>query len=321
MTSPTNDSWTVETPGPSDRGLVVRLLEDVVALDPEVAPAVAARSVRPAQWLQQPRPVWTGIVVDPLAESRTIVGYAAVVADSESGRRLSTLLVAPAFAGHGVEAALSSAAAAAASGLVAPVDEQPTDDQGLAIAAVTYPAARVERPRRRAALLGAGAIALAGVLGVLAVQVGSGPLGGVLPFLAPDRTRSAANAGPSDPTASQTATPVATVPGATIAPDPDAATGPLAPTPTGGPTSPPSQPTSGPTSQPTGNPSQPPAAPGLTSSLLDPVVATVVQTVDGLTGDALAPVTGTVEETTDTVTDVVDVTLETVIGLLPAPRD
>lgn len=314
---PTPGSWHVEPPAPSDRGLVARLLEAVVAADPSVAPEVADRSVRPAQWLQRPRPGWTGVVVEPGAEHRTVIGYAAVAPDDHGALRLSHLLVSPAWADRGVEAALGEAATEALAGPVA-APAPATDDEGLEIGAVTYPAERVERPRRRAALLGAGAIVLVGTLGVLAVQVGTGPLGSVLPFLAPDPVVPAADSGPT-PAPDAPATPLPAldpVPGATLSPAPAAPSTPGAP---GGPGAP--QPP-GPTAPPPGTtpPGPTPDGPGTVSSLLDPVVATVVSTVDGLTGNGLSPVTGTVEETTDGLTDVLDDAVDLVVGLLPAQR-
>ena len=66
--------WQVEPPRPADRGLVGRLLEDVVAEDPSVAPEVAAGTVRAGAWLHRERPAWSGVVLDPAQPTRTVVG-------------------------------------------------------------------------------------------------------------------------------------------------------------------------------------------------------------------------------------------------------
>lgn len=300
------DGWCVETPRPADRGLVARLLEDVVAADPSVAPEVADGSVRPGSWLHRVRPAWAGVVVDAAASPRRVVGYAAVVADPAVGHRLQDVLVAPDRTDRGLEAALLAAAAEATTALAGAPDAEPVP--GLEIAPATYPDARVERPRRRLAVVGAAVIVAVGAVGMLGVQVGVGPLGGVLPFLEPSGLGRDSEPVAADPTAS----PIAPAPTQPVL----AAGQPLQPVPSSAPTDDPStSPTdsSEPTDPPSPTPSQPPAAPGVTSSLLDPVVATLVDTVDGLTGGALAPVTGPVQEAGDDLTDTLD-------ELLPAPR-
>lgn len=310
MTTSPMTEWQVEVPRPADRGLVARLLEQVVAADPSVAPEVADGSQRPGPWLQRVRPAWSGVVVDPTAPARTVVGYAAVVADpaaAPSQHRLHDVLVAPGFAERGVEAVLLSAAPDALASLAgAPVVEP--EEISLEVGPVTYPDQRVDRPRRRLALVGAAAIAVLGTVGVLAVQVGTIPFGGSLPFLSPDEVERADGSADEPASPTQPApSPQSVVPaGQPIAPEPTTAP-PSAPT--GGPSG---QPTTGPapTDQPSPGPSQPPDDPGTTSSLLDPVVTVVVDTVDQLTGGASSPVTGMVEETGDELTDTVD-------GLLP----
>ena len=130
-TSPTaTDDWRVESPRPADRGLVARLLEQVLADDASVAPEVAAGDQRPGAWLQRVRPAWAGVVVDPAAASRTVVGYAAVVADGSAGpsrHRLHDVLVAPGFADRGVEAVLLAGAAEAMTSLAAAPPAEPRE--------------------------------------------------------------------------------------------------------------------------------------------------------------------------------------------------
>lgn len=307
--------WQVEPPRPADRGLVGRLLESVVAADPSVAPEVADGSVRAGAWLHRERPAWAGVVVDPTRSPRTVVGYVDVAAVGGAGAAHATrhLLVDPAYRGRGVDAALTSAAAASAAELagVVPVDDGlPDADE------VTFEPERVTPSRWRTAAAGAALIAGAGALGVVAVQVGAGPLGSFLPFLAPGDPASSPGAdpdpeaGPASPPAPQTVVPA----GAPLAPQPAGNSG--------------TDPSAGPTSPPTNPPSTPPGPPGppppsndsgLVSLLLDPVVAGVIGTADGLTGDALAPVTGTVQDTTDATTDVLDGVVDGLVGLLPAP--
>ena len=307
-TSPTaTDDWRVETPRPADRGLVARLLEQVLAADASVAPEVASGAQRPGAWLQRVRPAWSGVVVDPSAASRTIVGYAAVVTEPGTGRHvLHDVLVAPGFAERGVEPVLLAGAADAITSLAAAPPPEPRE-VSLEIAPATYPEERVERPRRRAAIVGAALIVALGTAGVLAIQVGISPFGASLPFFSPSGVERTSDEPGSSPQPAPSPSPQVVVPaGQPIALQPS--TGPTSgPTggPTGGPTADPS-----PTDEPTSTPSQPPAAPGLTSSLLDPVVTTVVDSVDELTGGAVAPVTGTVKEAGDGLTDTVD-------GLLP----
>lgn len=298
--SPASDGWSVEQPRPADRGLVARLLEDVVAADPSVAPEVADGSVRPGSWLHRVRPAWAGVVVDASVGPRTVVGYASVVAEPASGHRLQDVLVAPVLADRGVEQVLLAAATVAVDELAGAPVADPVP--GLDIAPATYPDARVERPRGRLALAGAAVVVAVGALGMLAVQVGVGPLGGVLPFLEPSGVDRAAEPDPVEAAASPVAAdpqPVV-VAGQPIQPQPV----PVGPS-TGAPTTGPS-PSPGPTEPTDPGPSQPPAAPGVTSSLLDPVVATVVETVDGLTGGALSPVTGPVQDAGDWLTDTLD---------------
>lgn len=311
MTTPVDAprAWQVETPRPADRGLVVRLLEQVVAADAGVAPEVASGAQRPGPWLQRVRPAWSGVVVDPASAARSVVGYAAVVPVA-GGHALQDVLVAP-----GADAGVDRALRAAASGALASLRAAPpvvTGDLALEVGEVTYPAERVPRRRGRAALVGAAVIAALGTAGVLAVQVGVTPFSGALPFLSPDGVNRTDRGTGADPTpAASTTTATTAAPQAVLA-----AGQPLQPLPqpssggpggTPGPTSTPS-PSDGPTSTPTDQPEPPP---GPTSSLLDPVVTTVVDTVDGLTGGALSPVTGTLEATTDGLTDTLDDLLPT----------
>ncbi|WP_298751537.1 hypothetical protein, partial [uncultured Nocardioides sp.] len=102
--------WQVEPPRPADRGLVGRLLEDVVAEEPSIAPEVAAGTVRAGAWLQRERPSWSGVVVDPDQPTRTVVGYADVLAPSEGAATTRHLWVHPSYRDRGVHAALTAAA-------------------------------------------------------------------------------------------------------------------------------------------------------------------------------------------------------------------
>lgn len=212
-------------------------------------------------------------------------------------------------AAEGAVATLDAAAPAAAAPLPDPDEAPPTRF------AVAVPVRR----RPVATLAGAAAIALGGVAAVLAVQVGVGPLGGVLPFLAPDEpvATSGTDPGPGDPGDPTAPVPVQPVTdaGAPIAPLP-------APAPVGGPGADANDP-DGPGGPGTTPPTQPPPPPvdqpGPTSSLLDPVVSTVVSAVDGATGGALGPVTSLVEGTADEATDVLDDTVGGVLGLLQQP--
>lgn len=323
----------VEAPLPADRGLVARLLEECVRSDralAEMAPGVADGSQRAGAWLAGTRPAWSGVVVEPGHAPRRLLGYADVLAapagagsGSAPGHRLRLLLLAPAASGTPVadllQAAAEDAVATLNTAAAAPAAAGPFPDED------EVPPTRFAVPvpvRRRpvAALTGAAAIALAGVAAVLAVQVGVGPLGGVLPFLAPDDPAPTSSvdpgpgAGDPDPTVPIPAQPVADA-GAPIAPLP-------APAPGTGPDSDGAEPDVplGPPAPPPGPPPAPPGdQPGLTSSLLDPVVSTVVSAVDGATGEAVAPVTSLVEGTTDGATDLLDETVDGVLGLLPQP--
>ena len=310
-------AWQVEPPRPADRGLVGRLLEDVVAEDPSVAPEVAAGTVRAGAWLHRERPAWSGVVVDPAQPTRTVVGYADVLAGPGGAPEPRHLLVHPAYRDRGVAATLLTASTAAVAELAGAAPAAvPLDDLLPDPDEVTYEPARVSRPRWRAAALGAGAIAAAGVAAVLAVQVAAGPLGSVLPFLSPRDAGSSSSTPPPAP-ASPTSVP---------SPQPVVAAGdPIPPepgnTPSGGPgPTTPAPPPSGSPAPTTPPPTPPPSrSPGLASLLLDPVVGGLVGTVDGVTGDALSPVTGVLTDTTDATTDVLDDVLDGVLGLLPAP--
>ena len=152
--------WQVEPPRPADRGLVGRLLEDVVAEDPSVAPEVAAGTVRAGAWLHRERPAWSGVVLDPAQPTRTVVGYADVLATSEGAPESRHLLVHPAYRDRGVAAALLTASTAAVAELAGAAPAAvPLDDLLPDPDEVTYEPARVSRPRWRSAALGAGAIA------------------------------------------------------------------------------------------------------------------------------------------------------------------
>ncbi|MAO80126.1 MAG: hypothetical protein CMH82_05570 [Nocardioides sp.] len=308
--------WQVEPPRPADRGLVGRLLEDVVAEEPSIAPEVAAGTVRAGAWLQRERPSWSGVVVDPDQPTRTVVGYADVLAPSEGAATTRHLWVHPSYRDRGVHAALTAAAGRAVATLAGAAAALGEDDLLPDPGEVTYEPERVSPSRWRGAALGSGAIAAAGAVAVLAVQVASGPLGSALPFLSP-RVPTAGSptpsAAPSEPAS---------------APSPQAvvvAGEPLVPQPTRGPTagpgpgSPSASPTPSPppTSPPPGPP--PSRSPGLASLLLDPVVGGMTGTVDEVTGGALSPMTGLLTDTTDATTDVLDDVLDGVLGLLPLP--
>lgn len=324
--------WQVDPPLPADRGLVARLLEECVRTDPTVArlaPGVADGSQRAGAWLAGTRPAWSGVVVEPGHSPRRLLGYADVLAapadavsGSSPGHRLRLLLLVPAASGTAVAALLRAAAEEAVAALDAAATTAAAagpfpDEDGTPPTRFAVPVPVRRRPV--AALAGAAAIVLGGVAAVLVVQVGVGPLGGVLPFLAPDGPASTsstdpdpASGGPDDPPAAVPAQPVADA-GAPIAPLP-------APEPGTGPDVDGGEPEVplGPPAPPPGPPPAPPGdRPGLTSSLVDPVVSTVVTVVDAATGDAVAPVTSLVEGITDGTTDLLDQTLEGVLGLLP----
>ena len=177
--------WQVEPPRPADRGLVGRLLEDVVAEEPSIAPEVAAGTVRAGAWLQRERPSWSGVVVDPDQPTRTVVGYADVLAPSEGAATTRHLWVHPSYRDRGVHAALTAAAGRAVATLAGAAAALGEDDLLPDPGEVTYEPERVSPSRWRGAALGSGAIAAAGAVAVLAVQVASGPLGSALPFLSP----------------------------------------------------------------------------------------------------------------------------------------
>ncbi|MBU2073679.1 MAG: hypothetical protein KKE65_03245 [Actinobacteria bacterium] len=327
MSSPDADpaqpaTWQVEPPRPADRGLVGRLLEDVVAEDPSVAPEVAAGTVRAGAWLHRARPSWSGVVVDPARPTRTVVGYVDVLAPSEGSAEGAVttrhLLVHPSYRDRGVHATLVAAAGVAAAELAGAAPVLTLDDLLPDPDEVTYEPERVSRSRWRSAALGAGAIAAAGAAAVLAVQVASGPLGAALPFLsprAPGLTSPTPSAAPAEPTTAPSPQSVAVageplVPqptsGPTTGPDPGPGTPSGSPTPSPSPTAPPTDP-------------PPSRTPGLASLLLDPVVGGLTGTVDDVTGGALSPVTGVLTDTADATTDVLDEVLDGVLGLLPAP--
>ena len=314
--------WQVAPPLPADRGLVARLLEECVREDhalAALAPGVADGTQRAGAWLASTRPAWSGVVAEPGRSPRRLLGYADVLATPgpTPRHRVRLVLLAAAADGTPVAGLLRTAAeeavaaldvaATAAAPLLDPEEAPPTRF------AVPVPVRR----RPVAALAGAAAIGIGGVLAVLAVQVGVGPLGGVLPFLAPDVpspvSGTAPESDPDDPTTPALAQPVAGA-GAPIAPLPAPATD-------GGPGASDGTDPSGPQGPATPPPGPPPAPPGdqpgLTSSLLDPVVATVVTVVDGATGGTLAPVTSLVEGTADGATDLLDDTVDGVLGLLP----
>lgn len=306
----------VERARPADRGLVARLLEAVVAEDPAVAPEVAAGSLRAAQWLQRARTDWQGVAVLDADGVRSVVGYVAVSAASGPGR----LLVHPAYRRTDLEARLlaSARAALAEAPAPAPVVVEPETEPEL----VRVAPARTTWRQRVTEPVGAVAIVAAGLVAVLAVQVGTGPLADVVPFLGRDRDASSGSdvRADQDPTlspslVSPSAEPAAAapVPGVVLTPAPAT---PAPGTPGSGPTPAPSGPAA-PSPTPTPAPTDPPRqASGPTSALLDPVVQEVVEVLDGVTGNAAAPVTGAVRDVLDLTTDVLD----DVIGLLVPPR-
>lgn len=308
----------VERARPADRGLVARLLEAVVAEDPSVAPEVASGSLRAAQWLQRIPTDWQGVAVLDADGVRSVVGYVAVSAASGPGR----LLVHPAYRRTDLEARLLESARVALAEAPTPapvVVETDTEPELVRVApAPTSWRQRVTEP------VGAVAIVAAGLVAVLAVQVGTGPLADVVPFLGRDRDDSSEPAvrgdrAPTPSPASPSAEPAAAVPlpGVVLTPVPT----PVAPAPgTAGPDSGPTPaptgpvaPSPAPTPAPTGPPRQPS---GPTSGLLDPVVDEVVEVLDSATGNAAAPVTGAVRDVLDLTTDVLD----DVVGLLVPPR-
>lgn len=315
--SPAAAAPRVESARPADRGLVARLLEAVVADDPSVAPEVASGAVRAAQWLQRTPADWRGVaVLDGPEGVREVVGY--VAAPAGGGPEL--VLLHPAHRDPALAAALVAAARDALA--VAPpppvvVDEDEPEPEVVAV--VAPPVGWRQRLLEPTVALG---IVAAGVVAVLAVQVGTGPLRDVVPFLGGDRGSTAADGrGAGTPSASPSSDPsgsagpavdqaAAPVPGTVLVPVTNPApggsagdvppTGPGTPDPTTGPGTPPPAPPSTPPSP------QPPRGNGPTSSLLDPVVAEVVEVVDGATGGALAPVTGVVQGAVDGVTDLLD---------------
>ncbi|MBC9735159.1 hypothetical protein, partial [Nocardioides marmotae] len=226
----------VEPARPDDRGRVARLVEAVVADDPSVAPEVAAGSVRAAQWLQRERPAWSGVAVLDDDGVRHVVGY---VATSAGPRRAHRLLVHPAHRDPALAAALLAAADAALADLPAPVVAPPPPAPAPLPPAPAAPATVVATTPvswRDRLLEPAGAVAIlaAGVVALLAVQVGTGPLSDVVPFLDRDRGKPAAQAGPPpdsrpEPPAGPAAVPV---PGAVLTPTAPPA-GPPAPPATG----------------------------------------------------------------------------------------
>lgn len=344
LPAPSGDDWQVAPPLPADRGLVARLLEERVLTDPalaELAPGVLDGSQRAGAWLARPRPAWSAVVADPGHSPRRLLGYADVLADhvdpspgpTAAGpavrHRLRILLLSPAAAGTPVGDLLRAAAASAARDLdgaaEAAVSGPFPDEDGLP--ETRFAPAVLVRRRPVAAVVGAAAIVLGGVAAVLAVQIGVGPLGGVLPFLAPDDPATSSSLAPGstaggadEPGDSSVTAPAQPVlgAGAPIAPLPGPGAGPdgAAPGTPGAPGGP-----GGPGTPPPGPPPAPPGGqPGLASSLLDPVVSTAVTVVDGATGGSLAPATSLVEGTTDGATDLLDQTVGQVLGLLPRPR-
>ncbi|MGV3563737.1 MAG: hypothetical protein ACO1ON_10670, partial [Nocardioides sp.] len=191
--------WQVVPPLPADRGLVARLLEECVREDralAALAPGVADGTQRAGAWLASTRPAWSGVVAEPGRSPRRLLGYADVLATPgpTPRHRVRLVLLAAAADGTPVAGLLRTAAEEAVAALDAALG---TAALGTAAAAVSLPDPDEAPPtrfavpvpvRRRpvAALAGAAAIVIGGVLAILAVQVGVGPLGGVLPFLAPD---------------------------------------------------------------------------------------------------------------------------------------
>lgn len=319
--------WQVAPPLPADRGLVARLLEECVREDhalAALAPGVADGTQRAGAWLASARPAWSGVVAEPGRTPRRLLGYADVLATPGPTPRHRVRLVLLAAAADGTpvagmlrtaaeEAVAALDAAAATTTAAAPLPDP--DEAPPTRFAVPVPVRR----RPVAAVAGAVGIALGGVAAVLAVQVGVGPLGGLLPFLAPDQPAPVSGTGPEgdpdDPTTPAPAQPVVGA-GAPIAPLPvpstDGGPGAADGTDPGGP--------QGPATPPPGPPPAPPGdQPGVTSSLLDPVVTSVVTAVDGATGGAVEPVTSLVQGTADGATDLLDETVDGVLGLLPQP--
>lgn len=293
-------SWIVESPRPSDRGLVARLLEDVLKVSPATAPEVAAGTLRAAQWLQSPRPAWAGVVVDPNSEARSIVGYASVGA--VGGKNIVTaMLVSPAVQDAAVLAALRAAADSALS--VKPVDEGPElNEEGLEIPPPTFLEANGQTPKERG-LIGAMVIAGLGLWGVLAVQIGLGELGDALPFRNPSSLAQAAEqedvtpaAAPAPPLATP---PLVVSPGAVIPPA----------TSSGVPQSPP-PPAVPPTTAPPANPTPTPEDEPVVSSIVKPATDAIDETV----GTNLSP---TVDETVKEVEKIAKDTVNEVQDLVP----
>ncbi|MDN4161784.1 GNAT family N-acetyltransferase [Nocardioides abyssi] len=316
----------VERARPADRGLVARLVEAVVAADPSVAPEVASGALRAAQWLQRTPADWQGVAVVEDGGVRSVVGY--VAADSgpgsAAGVRAHRVLVHPAYRDSGLGPALVAAARAALADEPAPAPTVVEPDPAPELVRVETPP--VTWRQRLTEPAGALAIVAAGAVAVLAVQVGGGPLGDVVPFLDRDADRPASaerggvdeadvdgrSADPSSPPASSVPVPgVVLTPVA--APSPPAPSGDPQPGPgPGQPTTPPAPPAT-PAPTPPGTPGP---GPGPTSGLLDPVVEEVVEVLDGATGSAVAPVTGAVRDLLDATTDVLD----GVLGVLIPPR-
>lgn len=319
----THAPWRVERARPTDRGLVARLVEAVVAADPAVAPPVADGTLRAAQWLQQERPAWEGVAVLG-AEPRRVVGYVAAPAGPRAAA--PRVLLHP---DHGDPALRDELVAAARRGLAearrrpavpAPLPLPLPADRPAISAAPPAPPGRRRLRDRLTEPVGAVAILAGGTAAVLAVQVGAGPLSDVVPFLRPDREGPAAAAEPSPgprpapPTPTELPRAVAPTPAAGPAGAPT--TGEATPTPPPATTAPPAP--AAPSVDPPAPAGPPPPrqTPEPTSALVDPLVTGVLGAVDGATGGALAPVTATVGGLAGTTTDVLD----GLLGLLVPPR-
>ena len=330
--SPTG--WRVERARPADRGLVARLLETVVADEPSVAPAVADGTLRAAQWLQQVRPDWAGVAVVDDDSGRRVVGYLATAAGPPSDLRV---LVHPDHRDDGVQAALAKAAREALATAPPPAPVVVEDDEPPPVLSALQPATAVAAtppatpassrrlwPERLTVPAGAVAITAAGLAAVLAIEIGSGPLREAFPFLRPygDLAAPAARTEPRPPAPPAEPSPAAPVPGIRFSPASALAT---APDGQG------SQPGPGPGAQPgtqplpglpgtvepldPDRPTDPEPEPGPASTVADPVVTDVADTVDDATGGATTPVTREVRQVADTATDVVD----DVLGSSPLP--
>jgi hypothetical protein len=326
--------WHLEPARPGDRGAVARLVEAAVADSPALAPEVASGAMRATVWLVTPRPAHAVIAI--AGAERRVVGYAASGASGAD-----RLLLHPTL-GPDAGTALADALREELSRVAAAGPDVPVS---ASVASSTVPAAAVAGDpadvvvddlvevhfrdplppptlRRRAlGPVGALAIGAAAVLGVVAVQVGVGPLESVLPFLDRDRPPVAAP-GPDRPEPTRPAPPLS-VAGPTLAPVAQASADPGAPSTTAPTAAPPTgAPTAGPTDQPTDGPgpTTPPAEDrGAASALLDPVLESVVGAVDSATGHAAEPLTSSVVELTDATTDVVDDVLELLSpGTVPA---